>query len=90
MTDSTGGTDTELEGGRLVTDESGGIVLEETLVLLGGITSVVDESESLELVDVAGGGGALELLLLSGVTTQVLSSLTVFVPSIRVRVIVHV
>jgi len=60
-------------------------------VLLGRVASDVDESESLELVDVTGGCRALELLL-SGVTTQLSSSLTMSVPftTIGVRVIVHV
>lgn len=95
---------------KLVIVESGGTVLEGTLVLerpswvlddtlperrgtsvLLGILLDVDESESLELVDVAGGGRALELPL-SGVTVQVLSSLTRFAPftTIGVRVIVQV
>jgi hypothetical protein len=66
---------------------SGGSVF----VPLGGITLDVDENESLELVDVTGGGRALELPS-SSVTTHVLFSLTMSIPSttIGVRVIVHV
>jgi len=98
-----GGTDPEPAGGKLVIVESGGTVPEGTPVLDGnppeiggisvllGISLDVDVSESLELVDVAGGGRALELPL-SGVTIQDLSSLTRFAPftTIGVRVIVHV
>lgn len=65
-----GGNDPELAGGRLVTVESGGTVLEETPVL------EVNESVSLVLVDIVGGGRALELPL-NGVTSQVFSSLTI-------------
>lgn len=92
---------TVLEGtpvlsGRLML-ESPSVVLDETppsggrvLVLVGGATVDVDESESLELVDVAG-GTALESPS-SGMTTQVLSSLTMSTPftTIGVRVIIHV
>jgi len=58
-----------------------------TFVLLGGITLDVDEGVPL----VPGGGRAL-VLPSSGVTTQVLSSLTLSTPftTIGVRVIVHV
>lgn len=61
------------------------------LVLLGGITSDVEKNGSLELVEVAGGGRALESPS-SGVTIHVLSSLTLSIPctTIGVRVIVHV
>jgi len=87
---------TPVLSGRLAL-ESPSVVLDETPpsgggvpVLLGGVTVDVDESESLELVDVAG-GTALESPS-SGVTTQVLSSLTMSTPftTIGVRVIIHV
>jgi len=81
-----------LDGGLTIENPSvGGLPAGGVFVLLGGITSDVDENESLELVDVTRGGRALGLPL-SGITIHVLSSLTMSIPSttIGVRVILHV
>lgn len=85
-----------LIGGPILENPSvvlGGITTEKGILFvpLGGGTLSVDEGVLLVLVSVVGGGTALELPL-SGVTMQVLSSLTISTPftTIGVRVIVHV